>query len=982
MQRVLTIQQWSTLLVLVCILPPAIASSFLIWHAYQRERAIVERTTVQTARALMQVVDRELASAKGTLVALAASPSLAAGDLAAFHRQARDVLRHRPDNIIVLSDAAGAELVNSALPYGALPRERASPAQTRRVFAEARPLVSDLYREAASQRSWLSVDVPVSRGKVVLYDLSMQFPTSYLSEILERQHIAAGHLTSIYDSTGVIAARNRAAERYVGQRGAPALVQRISEIAEGTIQTESLEGTPIMAAFSRSALSGWSVAIGIPLTEFQAGLWHSVSLVILGTVLLLLTVLILARAAATHIARAIRSLAAPALALGQGGPAEVRATGLREADDVGQALLKASALLRERTLERDEAERAERELRLVKQQLEQSEAMQRGIFEQGPDAILLVGPSGQVLRASQEAARVFGHPHPHLMRLTVEDLMPAAFRARHAALRAQFGAAPRRRPMGTGGTLLGLRADGTEFPIDVMLSPLQSAGQDLVIATVRDVTERLRAENALRESEKRFRSTLEHAPIGMAIVALDGRWLEVNTALCDILGYSKGELETLAEPDITHPDDLAESAARSAQLTAGTIRSYQMEKRYTRKDGRPVPVMLTVSLVRDADGVPVHFVEQVENITARKRDEEQLRTLSNRLTLATEAGGIGVWEQDLVTHAIWCDKRMHALYRLGPGAGDADGDNWWRRIDPGHVERIGREFAAAIDSKGLFATEYPICLPGNGTRIVRTHAVLSLDAQGRPARMTGISWDVTESRQKEAAISAALSEKETLLKELYHRVKNNLQVITSLFHLQARTLSDGQARAALTEGAGRVRAMALVHEKLYQSRNLSSILLDDYVAELCQQLGNASSAEQRAIRFRYQTEPIQAGLETAIPLGLVLNELISNSLSHAFPDGAPGTITVSLRRQDAQLVELVVADSGVGFPPNFDATSCRSLGLKLVAALSGQIDGKLALQNCAGARVTILFPLKADGQAGSAHAPRLHHDVPAVPAHD
>jgi two-component sensor histidine kinase len=219
--------------------------------------------------------------------------------------------------------------------------------------------------------------------------------------------------------------------------------------------------------------------------------------------------------------------------------------------------------------------------------------------------------------------------------------------------------------------------------------------------------------------------------------------------------------------------------------------------------------------------------------------------------------------------------------------------------------------------------------------------------------------DVTESWEQDEALRRTLDDKNILLKELYHRVKNNLQLIISMFNLQVRAISDSPARHALLEAAGRVRAMALVHERLYQSRTLSSIALNDYMSELCEQLAGAASATQRGITVRVEAEPVQVGLDVAVPLGLLLNELVSNSLKHAFPGGRGGHILVRVaRNQDdktGDTMRLTIRDDGVGLPPGFDRTSTHTLGLKLVFALSEQLRARFLIESCDGVLATLIF---------------------------
>lgn len=233
----------------------------------------------------------------------------------------------------------------------------------------------------------------------------------------------------------------------------------------------------------------------------------------------------------------------------------------------------------------------------------------------------------------------------------------------------------------------------------------------------------------------------------------------------------------------------------------------------------------------------------------------------------------------------------------------------------------------------------------NGRR--RDGASFRADAMASPLRERSLVIltirDVTENWEQEEALRRTLDDKNTLLKELYHRVKNNLQLIISMFNLQIRTLPDNPARQALQDAAGRVRTMALVHERLYQSRTLSSIALDAYLTELCEQVAGAASAAQRGVNVRVEAVPVEIGLDLAVPLGLLLNELVTNSLKHGFPDGRRGTILVRTVREAGGTMRLSVEDDGVGLPPGFERTSSQALGLRLVSALSDQLRARFAI---------------------------------------
>lgn len=344
----MTIQRKLIRLVAASVVPAAIAATLGIGYSYDRERAIIEQRTLETARALAQTVDRELASAKAALTVLATSPHLASGDLAAFHRQAVDAVRDLPGDNFVLSDPSGQQLVNTLRPYGDPLPLHGNLAHLRRVIETGQPATSDLFVGEVARRLLISVDVPVRRGDRVAYDLAMGVFPERLAQILTRQQLPPGWVVTIFDSHGTIVARTREAERFVGQKGARALVQRMAEAAEGRVEVDTLEGIPVAAVFSHSAVSHWSVAIGIPLRSLANELWTRISWIIAGALVLLASGILVAQRLAAGIARSIRGLIPPAVALGRGDPVVVPPLHLREADEVGRELMSAAERLRDR----------------------------------------------------------------------------------------------------------------------------------------------------------------------------------------------------------------------------------------------------------------------------------------------------------------------------------------------------------------------------------------------------------------------------------------------------------------------------------------------------------------------------------------------------------------------------------------------------------------------------------------------------------
>lgn len=213
--------------------------------------------------------------------------------------------------------------------------------------------------------------------------------------------------------------------------------------------------------------------------------------------------------------------------------------------------------------------------------------------------------------------------------------------------------------------------------------------------------------------------------------------------------------------------------------------------------------------------------------------------------------------------------------------------------------------------------------------------------------------EIEERQQVQTQLAASLDEKEVLLKEVHHRVKNNLQVISSMLNLQSSTVSNEAALGVFQDSQNRVRSMALIHEKLYQSGSLAQIDFCDYVTNLVDYFQR--SYQSPGIRIKVDDDPIYLGIDTAVPCGLILNELVSNALKHAFPKGQTGNIVVELGYYQEREISLRVSDNGIGLPPDLDYSQTTSLGLQLVNSLVAQINGRLQLESTIGTAFTVLF---------------------------
>jgi diguanylate cyclase (GGDEF)-like protein len=346
--RIPTIRSRLILLVMACVVPTSLVVATLIALNYYHDHAALGQASKITARAMMSVVDAELAGVQGALLALSTSPSLQTGDLATFYRQAKSVLETQAAINIVLLDRTFQQRVNTLRPYGsALPLEKSPSQQLKQVFITGRSVTTDIFIGPVTKKPFIAVAVPVYRDGIIVYVLAAGIEPDRLAGLLSQQNLSADWIGVILDSSGTIVARTHQMERFIGTKGAATLLQRMAEVPEDAFENVTREGIPVLAAYSKSATTNWTLALGIPVrtltNELVITLWWFVD----GTTLLLLCSLAVAFAIANSIALPIHKLVAPALALGSGEEVTVQPLQLKEAEEVGQALTRASLMLME-----------------------------------------------------------------------------------------------------------------------------------------------------------------------------------------------------------------------------------------------------------------------------------------------------------------------------------------------------------------------------------------------------------------------------------------------------------------------------------------------------------------------------------------------------------------------------------------------------------------------------------------------------------
>jgi PAS domain S-box-containing protein len=465
-----------------------------------------------------------------------------------------------------------------------------------------------------------------------------------------------------------------------------------------------------------------------------------------------------------------------------------------------------------------ESQRQERE-----RALRESAERFRQMVESAPNAMVMVNRDGVIEMVNAQTERLFGYARADLLGQRVDMLVPERIRGGHPGLRQAFFSDPHSRWLGAGRDVYALRKDGSEFPVEIGLNPIETDQGTMVLSAIVDISERKRL-------EERFRRVVEWTPNAMVMVNRHGMIDMVNAQTERVFGYDRVELL-----------------------------------------GQPVEML-----------VPERFRGGHPGMRRSFFVEPQSRPM-----------GAG--------------RDLYALRKDG--------------------------------------SEFPVEIGLNPIETDQGTMVLSAIV------------DISDRKQKEDHIVQALKEKDILLGEIHHRVKNNMQIVHSLLELQLARTSDPVVIGMLRDGQSRIYSMALIHQTLYQSKDFARVDFDSFLKSLVSNLAASYGASPNRIAVFTDAGGVLLPISIAVPCGLVVNELISNAFKHAFPRGRSGQVIATLRNEPEDHVILSVSDDGVGIPDEVDIAQTVTLGLQLVGLLADQLGADVTIQRVNPTRFELRLPL-------------------------
>lgn len=466
----------------------------------------------------------------------------------------------------------------------------------------------------------------------------------------------------------------------------------------------------------------------------------------------------------------------------------------------------------------------------------------------------------------------------------------------------------------------------------------QNSGKIIeIIAISRDITARKETEFALQESEKRYRQIVETSAEGIWVLDANNNTSFVNEKMAEMLGYSTEEM--MGQSLFSFMDDEGKKQAIiNVQKRRQGIKE-QHDFRFIRKDGSNLWCLISTTPIVDDNGHYEGALGMIVDITERIKAEQALRYSEERFRIALKNSPIVVFNQDANLRYTWI-YNPDLGFKSQDIIGKFDQDIYLEK-DAQKLTLLKRQ---VLSTKKGIRKEISI---GNDQNIKHYDLTIDplFDLNKNIEGVTCAALDITAYKQAEIKIKQSLEEKEVLLKEIHHRVKNNLYVISSLLNLQSSYFNDPKIITCFQESQNRIQSMAMIHEQLYRSENLASINFSDYINQLVNSLFSSYNSQINTIKPIVNIENICLKIEIAIPCGLLINELITNSFKHAFKIKKSGEIKLELYRASDQKIHLIVSDNGDGLPDGLDWKLSPSLGLRLVHILSQQIEATLDLQS-------------------------------------
>jgi PAS domain S-box-containing protein len=642
----------------------------------------------------------------------------------------------------------------------------------------------------------------------------------------------------------------------------------------------------------------------------------------------------------------------------------------------------------------------------IQNELRESEERYSALFSNSASVSLLIDPdTGRIVNANDAAVNYYGYPRERLLSMGISDLnrLPREKVVRDL-VRAKDQEARHFQSVH-------YRADGKKRYVEIYSGPITVQGKPLFYSIIHDITDRKTAEAGLEKSQYLLSEAMEMAQMADWEFEVDTATFIFNDrfyALYATTAKREGGYRMPAEVymrEFTHPDDqpvVADEIAKALSRPGSGYYSLR-EHRIIRRDGQVRYILVRIRVTKNARGLTIGTHGANQDITDRKLSENALRESEERYrTLIEQLPDYVIVHREGILLYI----NPAGAATLSHDATAFIGKSFFNLVAPESHDIVRQAVMRRMKGEDVPPYEIRIAARNGSYHTVLVHGAL-IQYDGAPASINvltditplkeaeeairhanedlekrvlertedlrqanvQLTAEVASRAQAEQEISRSLEEKVLLLREIHHRVKNNLQIITSLLKLQSRFITDPQVLEAIRDTESRVRTMSLVHERIYRSPDIAEINLKDYLLFLVKQVAQFYNVPQHRISLSVTMPAIMADVDLVTPLGLIMNELASNSLKHAFPDNRKGSISIDGTPQGEDRLRFVYHDTGIGMPEGFDWKTPESLGLRLVNSLVDQLDGTIERGGGEGTSFIIEIRRKKAGKAVEGNLP-------------
>lgn len=589
--------------------------------------------------------------------------------------------------------------------------------------------------------------------------------------------------------------------------------------------------------------------------------------------------------------------------------------------------------------------------RETEKKLKEIQLLDEKILDSSPVALVLRDANLRIVRVSKAFEKVTGYEISQVLGKRTEEFMPDSPERDEIVKRLKKvfetgePSGPREMKAPT--------SDLRYFRENILPVADEKGNVTNTLSVLEDITAQVTTERKLKELQELDEKILDSSPVAFVLHDLDMRIIRISSAYEKVTGFKKEDVlgRTLMEFMPAGPQKdgiigrMTNVQEHGVQLGPQDILS-PIQNRYLRE---------TILPIFDPDGRLVNTLTVLEDITERKLAREALEKSESRYRLLFNSIHDGV-----VVHGIEDNGLPGPFLEVNRTFCQMTGYTRKELLGKTPLDLIGTTDKGDDDlirntllSGGSAAFERTI-ITKTGSFLVCEMKAQSFE-MGEEKVVLSVVRDITERKEAQDRIRDSLAEKETLLREVHHRVKNNLQVISGLLNLQSNYIDDEGVRGIYKESQNRIKTMALIHEELYQREDLARINLAEYIRSLTNNLLASYSITSSKIKLSLDLADVEISIDTAIPCGLIVNELVSNSLKHAFPGKNKGEIKISLKQKSGNQYRLKVTDNGVGLPEDIDLKKIGSLGLRLVMILAEQLGGDLQIENKGGAVFHLVF---------------------------